>query len=290
MTTPRDALAGSTGEELLCVLSSFSKDELCKSLRSVGLRPSGIQQDRSLVPLCSAELPNKPAARGESGTQEGCAHRPERTRGGMARGKGSSSNREPKAKRQRLKRKGDLDAADKLGSTVQPKRQRVRPQSCGEQGTRLPVCVVCAASCTLRCCCYETTTQARVAAQTIESARIRDETMVDGEDPALVADFADDEFAGVLSRELHPSSQPRSRWSRRATCLQDARAGQPPRGVRCAGYFSSREVPKVLLTTCLHPTRAMFDFLTDFMEMLPNAHFYKRRVRACPCRHPRRPA
>ena len=44
----------------------------------------------------------------------------------MARGKGNMTNREPKAKRQRLQRKGDLDTADKLGSTVQPKRQRVR--------------------------------------------------------------------------------------------------------------------------------------------------------------------
>ena len=43
----------------------------------------------------------------------------------MARGKGASSSRDPKAKRQRLKRKADMDQADKLGSTVQPKRQRV---------------------------------------------------------------------------------------------------------------------------------------------------------------------
>lgn len=35
--------------------------------------------------------------------------------------------------------------------------------------------------------------------QTIESARIKDETMVAEEDPALVADFADDEFAGAFT-------------------------------------------------------------------------------------------
>ena len=37
-------------------------------------------------------------------------------------------------------------------------------------------------------------------------------------------------------------------------------------------------MPKVLITTCYRTTRVMYDFLTDFMEMLPNAHFYKRRV------------
>lgn len=44
----------------------------------------------------------------------------------MAKGKGGTSNREPKAVRQRLKRKADMDTADRLGTTVQPKRQRVR--------------------------------------------------------------------------------------------------------------------------------------------------------------------
>ena len=34
----------------------------------------------------------------------------------------------------------------------------------------------------------------------------------------------------------------------------------------------------MLITTCYKTTRVMYDFLTDFMEMLPNAHFYKRRV------------
>ena len=53
----------------------------------------------------------------------------------------------------------------------------------------------------------------------------------------------------------------------------------------------------MLITTCYKTTRVMYSFLTDFMEMLPNAHFYKRRVRpscvlhlvgtACPqvCHH-----
>lgn len=34
----------------------------------------------------------------------------------------------------------------------------------------------------------------------------------------------------------------------------------------------------MLVTTCYKPTRVMFQFLTDFLEMLPNAHFYKRKV------------
>ena len=44
----------------------------------------------------------------------------------MARGKGAAAdNRGPKAKRARLKRKSDMEKAEKLGTSVQPVRQRV---------------------------------------------------------------------------------------------------------------------------------------------------------------------
>ena len=36
---------------------------------------------------------------------------------------------QPKAKRAKLKRKNDMEKAEKLGTSVQPKRQRVRPGS-----------------------------------------------------------------------------------------------------------------------------------------------------------------
>ena len=70
------------------------------------------------------------------------------------------------------------------------------------------------------------------------------------------------------------SSQVRPASLLQLSTLTDSRIHRP-----CADYFRSEQLPKVLITTCYKTTRVMFDFLTDFMEMLPNAHFYKRRVR-----------
>ena len=46
-----------------------------------------------------------------------------------------------------------------------------------------------------------------------------------------------------------------------------------------AGYFSREQAPNVLLTTCYRPSRLMYHFLADMLEVLPCATFYKRQVR-----------
>ena len=45
-----------------------------------------------------------------------------------------------------------------------------------------------------------------------------------------------------------------------------------------ADYFTRERRPKVLLTTNYKPSVVMFAFLADMLEVLPNAHFYKRQV------------
>ena len=45
--------------------------------------------------------------------------------------------------------------------------------------------------------------EAGLAVQTIENSRVKDDTMVEAEDPVLLADFADDEFAGECHKKNH---------------------------------------------------------------------------------------
>ncbi|KAK9794913.1 hypothetical protein WJX73_005398 [Symbiochloris irregularis] len=74
--------------------------------------------------------------------------------------------------------------------------------------------------------------------KTIENTRVMDETFVSAGDETLEADENNDEFAS---------------------------------------YFSHQQAPKLLITTCSRPSKNMFLFLTDLLEVLTNAHYYKRQ-------------
>ena len=50
------------------------------------------------------------------------------------------------------------------------------------------------------------------------------------------------------------------------------------RRVPAVGYFRREQAPNVLLTTCYAPSRLMYHFLADMLEVLPCATFYKRQV------------
>lgn len=45
-----------------------------------------------------------------------------------------------------------------------------------------------------------------------------------------------------------------------------------------AGYFNREQAPNVLLTTSYRPSKIMFQFLAEMLEVLPCATFYKRQV------------
>lgn len=74
--------------------------------------------------------------------------------------------------------------------------------------------------------------------QTIENQRIRDETEVDPEDQEVAADEAEDEFAA---------------------------------------HFSGEKSPNVLITTSYRPSKIMYEFLSEMLEVLPCATYYKRQ-------------
>ena len=48
-----------------------------------------------------------------------------------------------------------------------------------------------------------------------------------------------------------------------------------------ADYFSRQSSPNVLLTTSYKPSKLMFHFLADMLEVLPCAQFFKRQVYGC---------
>lgn len=74
--------------------------------------------------------------------------------------------------------------------------------------------------------------------QTIENTREKDETIVVADDEELEADTAEDEFAAHFNRE---------------------------------------QAPQILVTTSRKPSGAMFKFLENLFETLPNATYYARR-------------
>ncbi|CAL5229421.1 g12743 [Coccomyxa viridis] len=74
--------------------------------------------------------------------------------------------------------------------------------------------------------------------RTIENTREKDVTMIAPDDTEVDADDAQDEFAD---------------------------------------YFSRQSSPNVLLTTCYKPSKLMFHFLADMLEVLPCAQFFKRQ-------------
>ncbi|CAL8464898.1 g4433 [Coccomyxa elongata] len=78
----------------------------------------------------------------------------------------------------------------------------------------------------------------RKVPKTIENTREKDVTMIAPEDAEVEADDADDEFAS---------------------------------------YFNREQAPNVLLTTSYRPSKLMFQFLAEMLEVLPCATFYKRQ-------------
>eukprot|EP00245_Coleochaete_scutata_P016812 TRINITY_DN8004_c0_g3_i1.p1 TRINITY_DN8004_c0_g3~~TRINITY_DN8004_c0_g3_i1.p1 ORF type:complete len:353 (-),score=73.26 TRINITY_DN8004_c0_g3_i1:59-1117(-) len=73
--------------------------------------------------------------------------------------------------------------------------------------------------------------------RTIESARAKDETIIQPDDDELHAGNAHDEF-----------------WQ----------------------HFARETTPKVLITTCQNPSKVMYRFISDLMTVIPAAHFYRR--------------
>ncbi|KAF5836597.1 anticodon-binding protein [Dunaliella salina] len=73
--------------------------------------------------------------------------------------------------------------------------------------------------------------------KTIENMRVKDETMVTADDEEVAADEEQDEFSE---------------------------------------HFARVRPPKVLLTTCYKPSKIMYTFLSEMLEVLPHAEYYKR--------------
>eukprot|EP00882_Tetradesmus_deserticola_P023221 GHRQ01025266.1.p1 GENE.GHRQ01025266.1~~GHRQ01025266.1.p1 ORF type:complete len:255 (+),score=124.50 GHRQ01025266.1:23-766(+) len=74
--------------------------------------------------------------------------------------------------------------------------------------------------------------------KTLENTREKDVTMVEEGDEEVALDEADDEFAAHFAREREP---------------------------------------KVLVTTCYKPSKTMFTFLAEMLEVLPRVEYYKRQ-------------
>ncbi|KAG2500317.1 hypothetical protein HYH03_001893 [Edaphochlamys debaryana] len=72
---------------------------------------------------------------------------------------------------------------------------------------------------------------------TLDNTREADDTMVEPDDEEIMADENDDEFAA---------------------------------------HFANARPPKVLLTTCYKPSKIMYTFLSEMLEVLPCAEYYKR--------------
>jgi ribosome production factor 1 len=76
-------------------------------------------------------------------------------------------------------------------------------------------------------------------ARTLDNTREWDDTYVDKNDPELLADEADDEFADI---------------------------------------FSCSRVPKIMITTKVRPSGRIFHVLRELMSLFPNSFYYKRGV------------
>eukprot|EP00919_Chromeraceae_sp_WS-2016_P051998 GHVR01123237.1.p1 GENE.GHVR01123237.1~~GHVR01123237.1.p1 ORF type:complete len:322 (+),score=56.41 GHVR01123237.1:176-1141(+) len=42
-------------------------------------------------------------------------------------------------------------------------------------------------------------------------------------------------------------------------------------------FFNGETTPKLMVTTCVRPTKEMFDFMKEFCAIVPNTHYYKRK-------------
>jgi ribosome production factor 1 len=77
----------------------------------------------------------------------------------------------------------------------------------------------------------------KAAARTLDNTREWDDTYVDKEDPELLADEADDEFADI---------------------------------------FNCDRTPKIMITTKVRPSGPIFLILKELIALFPNAFYYKR--------------
>ncbi len=77
------------------------------------------------------------------------------------------------------------------------------------------------------------------AARTLDNTRDWDDTFVDKQDPELLADEADDEFADI---------------------------------------FSGSRAPKIMITTKVRPSGPIFLILKELIALFPNSFYYKRGV------------
>jgi ribosome production factor 1 len=75
--------------------------------------------------------------------------------------------------------------------------------------------------------------------KTIESMRIMDDTAVRPDDEEVLGDEKDDEFAA---------------------------------------YYSNEKKPKIMITTRPRPSRKLFPFIGDLMQMVPHSFFYPRET------------
>lgn len=76
--------------------------------------------------------------------------------------------------------------------------------------------------------------------RTLDNTREWDDTVVDKNDPEVLADEADDEFADV---------------------------------------FSCERPAKIMITTRVRPTGPIFRIMRELMDLIPNMHYYKRGAR-----------
>jgi len=75
------------------------------------------------------------------------------------------------------------------------------------------------------------------AQKTLDNTREADPTMVQADDEEFVADEAQDEFAS---------------------------------------YFRGDVEPKIIITSCYHPSKVMYEFIRDLLYVFPNSFYYKR--------------
>jgi ribosome production factor 1 len=73
--------------------------------------------------------------------------------------------------------------------------------------------------------------------KTLDNTRESDPTMVQADDEEFVADEAQDEFAS---------------------------------------YFRGDVEPKIIITSCYHPSKVMYEFIRDLLYVFPNSFYYKR--------------
>lgn len=106
---------------------------------------------------------------------------------------------------------------------------------------------------------------------TQESLREWDDTVVDKTDPELLADEAEDEFAGIFSGEKAPKVRCLGVW---ALFGRFCRGG----AALCALFTmaSTGLLSQIMVTTKPHPSGKIFHVLRELMILFPSVFYYKR--------------